>query len=74
VLEPGGGVGQADPLLELLEGQAFLEGEGVRNLLSGGELDHGILLGKTLTEPAHLSRPQEEKSMFSTYATLALLL
>ncbi len=43
VLEAGRGVGQADPLLDLLEGQALLEGEHFGNVLVQRGLRHGVL-------------------------------
>jgi hypothetical protein len=43
VLEAGGGVGQADPLLDLVKRQALLEGECFGYVLGDRESDHDIL-------------------------------
>jgi hypothetical protein len=43
VLEAGGGIGQADALLDLGHGQALLEGECFRNVSGWCESNHDVL-------------------------------
>ncbi|MHC4385069.1 MAG: hypothetical protein ACYS0J_19870 [Planctomycetota bacterium] len=43
VLEAGGGIGQADALLDLGHRQALLEGECFRNVLGWCESNHDVL-------------------------------
>ena len=55
VLEAGGGVGQADPLLDLVKRQALFEGQCIRNVLRDRESNHDVL---------SISGPQELRPVF----------